>query len=61
MKPYWSNDAGELYQGDVLNVLAGLPAGCAHMCVTTLDKAVGLWYILYGRRICHAKQKVASR
>ena len=33
--PYWSNDSGELYQGDVLEVLAGLPAGSVHCCVTS--------------------------
>jgi len=35
MTPYWSNDAGELYQGDVLDVLKEIPAASAHVCVTS--------------------------
>lgn len=34
MKPYWSNHSGEIYHGNALEVLRGLPGESVHCCVT---------------------------
>ena len=35
MKPYWSSSDGEIYHGNVLEVLNGMEAESISMCVTS--------------------------
>jgi len=35
MNPYWTNPCGELYRGDVLDVLSQLPEQSVHTCITS--------------------------
>lgn len=35
MNPYWTNPCGELYQGDVLDVLSQMPEQSVHTVVTS--------------------------
>lgn len=34
MKPYWSDKCGDIYHGNALDVLRGLPDKSVHCCVT---------------------------